>query len=72
MLAPIFENQVKPAYSNVRFEDIDVDDNQNEAMKYNVRSVPTVVILKEGVEVQRFTGVSSPMAYKNAINEHLK
>jgi len=43
-----------------------------EATKYGVRSVPTVIIEKNGVEVERFTGVSSKIAYINAINESLK
>jgi hypothetical protein len=31
-----------------------------------------VVIVKDGVEINRFTGMSSKMAYVNAINEGLQ
>lgn len=72
MLAPMFEANIKPAFSGVKFEDIDVDENPTEAQQYFVSSVPTVVVLKEGKEVARFSGVQSPMAYKNAINEAIK
>ena len=69
-LKPVFE-EVKSSYSNVVFEDIDVDENFELASKYGVRSIPTVVIEKNGVEVSRFSGVQSKLAYTNAINENL-
>jgi thioredoxin 1 len=69
MLAPVFNEQIKPQFTTVKFEDIDVDTNPNEVVKYGVTSVPTVVIVKDGVELQRFTGVQSKLAYTNAINE---
>ena len=37
-------------------EFIDVDQEQNKAIKYGVRSVPTVVIEENGIEVDRFIG----------------
>ena len=64
--------EVKTQFSNVKFEDYDVDEAYDEATKYGIRSVPTVIIEKNGVEVERFTGASSKMAYVNAINESLK
>jgi thioredoxin 1 len=70
-LAPVM-NEVKTQFSNVIFEDYDVDVAYDEATKYGVRSVPTIIIERDGKEVERFTGVSSKMAYINAINENLK
>ena len=70
-LAPVM-NEIKGNFSNVKFEEYDVDEAYDEATKYAVRSVPTVVIERDGVELQRFTGVSSKMAYVNAINEAIK
>jgi thioredoxin 1 len=70
-LAPVM-NEVKTQFSNVKFEDYDVDEAYDEATKYGIRSVPTVIIVKDGKEIERFTGASSKMAYVNAINESLK
>lgn len=70
-LKPVFED-VKSGFSNVVFEDVDVDENFELAGKYGIRSVPTVIIEKDGVEVERFLGVQSKLAYSNAINESLK
>ena len=70
-LAPII-NEVKTQFLNVKFEEYDVDEAYAEATKYGVRSVPTIVVEKNGIEVERFTGVSSKLTYINSLNEHLK
>jgi len=51
---PIMEEIANEGYS-VMF--IDVDDEENTATKYVVRSVPTVVIEENGIEIDRFIGV---------------
>jgi thioredoxin 1 len=70
-LAPVM-NEIKGQFSNVKFEEYDVDNEVDEVMKYNVTSVPTVIIEKDGVVLERFSGLSSKVAYINAINESLK
>jgi len=68
MLTPIMEN-IKGKFVDVKFEDVDVDSQFEIASKYSIRSVPTVIIEKDGKEVERFAGLQSEMAYTNAINE---
>lgn len=70
-LAPVM-NEIKGNFSNVKFEEYDVDNEVDEVIKYNVTSVPTVIIEKNGELLERFTGLSSKVAYVNAINEGLK
>jgi thioredoxin 1 len=70
-LTPVM-NEIKGNYSNVKFEEYDIDEYSDITEEYGVRSVPTVIIVKDGIELQRFTGLSSKMAYVNAINESLK
>jgi thioredoxin 1 len=70
-LAPVM-NEIKGQFSNVKFEEYDVDNEVDEVIKYNVTSVPTVIIEKNGELLERFTGLSSKVAYVNAINEGLK
>jgi thioredoxin 1 len=65
-------NEIKGNYSNVKFEEYDIDEYSDITEEYGVRSVPTVIIVKDGIELQRFTGLSSKMAYVNAINEAVK
>jgi len=70
-LTPVM-NEIKGNYSNVKFEEYDIDEYSDVTEEYGVRSVPTVIIVKDGIEVNRFTGLSSKMAYVNAINEAVK
>jgi len=73
-LAPVLV-QIKESFSansNVKFEEYDVDEFNEEISKYGVTSVPTVIIEKNGEVVERFTGLSSKIAYVNAINEAIK
>lgn len=71
VLAPVM-NEIKGNFSNVKFEEYDIDEYSEVTEQYGVRSVPTVIIEKNGVEFQRFTGLSSKIAYVNAINEAIK
>jgi thioredoxin 1 len=65
-------NEIKGQFSNVKFEEYDIDEYSEVIEQYGVRSVPTVIIEKNGVELQRFSGLSSKIAYVNAINEAIK
>jgi thioredoxin 1 len=70
-LSPILE-QIRSEQPGIDMITIDVDEHYELAAKYGVKSVPTVVIEKNGVEVKRFTGLKSKMEYLNSINENLK
>ena len=71
-LKPIFED-VRSGYGSniVKFEEYDVDESSDVASQYNIRSVPTVIIEKNGKEVGRFAGVQSKLAYVNSINQQI-
>lgn len=70
-LTPVM-NEVKTQFTNVKFEEYDIDEYSEVTEQYGVRSVPTVIIERDGVELQRFAGLSSKIAYVNAINEAVK
>lgn len=70
-LTPVM-NEIKGQFSAVRFEEVDIDNNEDMVRQYGISSVPTVVIERDGQEVNRFTGLTSKLAYINAINESLK
>jgi len=58
MIAPILE-QVAAASDEYGIYKLNVDDNGPIAMKYNVRSIPTLIIFKNGKEVDRKLGFMS-------------
>ncbi len=55
ILTPIM-NEVEKNFPNVIFAGLDVDENQMTAAAYGVMSIPTVILFKKGVEVDRFVG----------------
>ena len=52
---PILE-ELADEYGDVEFVKIDVDDEQDVANQYQVRSLPTVVVERDGDIVDRFVG----------------
>jgi thioredoxin 1 len=69
-LAPTF-NEVKNSFSGVSFNEYDVDDNSDIASQFGIRSVPTVLLVKDGKEVKRIVGAQAKNIYESAINENL-
>ena len=66
-LLPRLEN-MSNEYPNVKFVSIDVDQNTDEAVKLNIRSVPTVIIFKGEHEVTRASGAKPDSFYKDVLN----
>ena len=48
---------------------IDIDKDMETARKYGIRSVPTLVFLKDGVEVHRQSGNMPLSMYENILND---
>jgi thioredoxin-like negative regulator of GroEL len=51
----------------VNYQIIDVDSNQAEATSAGIRSIPVVIVIKNGVETSRFVGIQSKAVYEQAI-----
>jgi len=64
---PILEEIVEDWGESVQFEKIDVDENQDVANEYQVRSIPTVVVENDDGVVERFVGVTQREAIESAL-----
>lgn len=51
---------------------INTDENRDIAKKYRINSLPSFVLLKDGEEIDRFTGLHSKFDIMNIIMKHLK
>ena len=58
-------NEIAGEGHSVQF--IDIDQQQDLAARYNVRSVPTTIIEKNGIEVDRFIGSVSKQSVMEKI-----
>ena len=62
MLGPVIE-QLDNQYPDVVVGKVNVDDEQELAMRYSVMSIPTVIFFKDGKEIDRKVGVMPPEAF---------
>jgi thioredoxin 1 len=56
MLSPIIESLAKKYVGKIVFGKLNVDENKEVAQKYEVMSVPTLLVLKKGKLVDRIVG----------------
>ena len=68
MMSPIIDEIAEELKESVKVGKVNVDENQELAIKYDVMSIPTIIIFKNGMPVKTFLGVTD----KNEILENLK
>lgn len=71
IIAPIVENLAKTYAGKVVFGKLNVDENPTTAAKYRIAAIPTLVILKNGVEVERIVGVVPKNIIETTIKKYL-
>ena len=59
MIAPIVEELVQEYDGKIKVGKLDVDNNQQTAMKFGIRSIPTLLIFKNGSVVDTLIGAVS-------------
>jgi len=69
MLSPIIENVALGLKDKVKVVKVNVDEAQEIATKYNIVSIPTVIIFKAGQIVDTLIGFRQKEDYINAINK---
>jgi thioredoxin len=72
MQRPAIEALAEQQMGNVMFAEVNVDENRQTAMKLGIMSIPTIIIFKDGKEIQRFIGLQSADALSVAIEKALK
>lgn len=58
--------------SEVEIKKVNVDDEPSLAQKYNVRGIPTLIFLKDGVQSAKVSGNQSKAMITEMINEVLE
>jgi len=65
---PILE-EVAEDYPNVSFEKVNVDEEQDVANEYQVRSLPTLIVENDDGIVERFVGVTQRDDIESALQQ---
>ena len=71
MLSPVIDSLAKKYEGRALVGKVNTDDEPNLAMRFGVMSIPTVIFLKDGKEIDRKVGVMPEAAYTAVLDENL-
>jgi len=71
MQGPIIEQVAEAVGEKAKVAKLNVDEGQAVAARFGVRSIPTLILLKDGDEVDRFVGLQRESALVSAIENAL-
>lgn len=69
MIAPILE-ELDKEMPDLNIVKLNVDDNQETASRFNVMSIPTLIVFKNGQPVDKFVGFTSKNALKTLVSRY--
>jgi thioredoxin 1 len=67
-IAPLIDAIAAENSGSIKVGKVDVDENRDVAMKYDIQSIPTLLIFKGGKPVQRMQGVQSKSKLQEALD----
>ncbi len=71
MLAPVIEDVSEKYDGQAIFVKLDVDENEEAAMKYSISSIPHVIAFKKGQPIANSLGYVPPEAFEAFVEENL-
>lgn len=71
MAGPVIEGLAKEYQGKIKVGKLNVDENPKMSQKYEVMSIPTVIIFKDGKEIKRLIGFPGKSGYQEMIQEIL-
>ena len=67
-IAPVLEDITEASEGRVTLLKVNVDENPGLAARYGVRSIPTILFVKDGTVVDRVVGAAPRTALQNIVN----
>ena len=71
MIGPILEELASEMDGKIKIVKVDVDSNSQTAVNYAIRSIPTLIIIKDGSVVAQHIGAASKAQLENFINQNI-
>ena len=71
MLAPVIDELAADFDGKAKICKVNSDEEQDLAVKYGVRSIPTILFMKDGVVVDTMVGAASKQAFADKLNSFL-
>lgn len=70
-IAPIVEALADDFHGKLKVAKVNVDDNPQLAVQFEIRSIPTLLLFKDGEAKERIVGAMGKDALKNKLSPHL-
>jgi thioredoxin 1 len=67
-IAPMIDELAAENAGGAKIGKVNIDDNQDLAIKYDVQSIPTIMIFKGGEPKQRFVGIPAKARVQEALD----
>ena len=71
MLAPILEEVQAESDGKFNIVKVDVDENEKLAKKFGILSIPTMIIFKDGTDVEKIVGLRDKSSILDALSAWL-
>jgi len=71
MLAPVIE-ELAAKIKTIKFARVNVDENKSLSGKFNITSIPCLIVFKQGKEIDRITGALPEEVLEEKLKKHLK
>ena len=71
MIGPILEELASEMNGKIKIVKVDVDSNSQTAVNYAIRSIPTLIIVKDGSVQAQHIGAASKAQLENFINQNI-
>ena len=71
LITPIIEQLSAEYGDKVKVGKLNVDENSEVSQRYAIRSIPTILIFKNGEVVDRHVGTTTKSALQQKIDQHL-
>ena len=71
MIAPIIDELATEHVGDLTFAKLDIDANPEVSLRYNVMSIPTLIVFKDGKEAKRLVGAKGKHQLLEELDEFL-
>ena len=71
MIAPILE-ELAGKFKTIKFARVNVDENKELSSKFNITSIPTLIVFKNGEEAERITGALPEEVLEEKMEKYVK
>ena len=71
MMAPVFEEVAKDYPLKARFAKVNTESEQALASQFSITGIPTLILFKNGVEINRISGAMAKEQLKNIVNANI-